>query len=341
MSIALNGLSHLASSELVPHLLPDVLTILRDSPLPALRRRALLSLHALVAHDDTASTLADSLPALQKALQDADPGVVGAAVNVITELSHARPEVFFDHAPDLCALLETHTNNWTLIKLLKLLGTLAAEGASPDLAALLAPRLEKFIRTTKAMSLLFESLVCAIDAGLVDGEDQTTGVSTSNSAATPDAFRSLCLDKLTTMQSGGDANLRVMAHSALRKLEHRSLSPRRKKLPTNVEGMLIEFGESDKQLLEIAGESARGGERQAAAGAAAHEHPRKAPLVSLLDDEDPEQVASYAVSACPGASSVLATTDWGANQNWMSPPRSYIHKAGDQSAQAGPRSINV
>ncbi|CEH17311.1 Vesicle coat complex AP-3, delta subunit [Ceraceosorus bombacis] len=293
VSIALNGLSHLASAELVPHLLTDVLSILQDSPLPALRKRALLSLHALIAHDETSSTLVTSLPALQKALHDADSGVVGAAVNVITELSHARPEAFLEYAPDLCSLLETHTNNWTLIKLLKLLGTLAAESNSDELAALLASRLESFIRTTKAMSLLYEALVCAIEAGLVDGEDRPAASSTS--ASSPDAFRTLCLSRLTSMQSGTDANLRVMAHSALRKLENRSMAPRRKKLPTNVEGMLIEFGETDKELLEIAGEPARGADRSTSAAIAAGKQPPNIPVASLLDDDDPEQVESFAL----------------------------------------------
>jgi hypothetical protein len=50
-----------------------------------------------------------------------DPGVVSATVNVITELSRkSNPRNYLPLAPQLFELLTTSSNNWMLIKIIKL-----------------------------------------------------------------------------------------------------------------------------------------------------------------------------------------------------------------------------
>jgi hypothetical protein len=58
---------------------------------------------------------------LKDRLEDDDPGVVSATVNVITELSRkSNPKNFLPLAPQLFELLTTSSNNWMLIKIVKL-----------------------------------------------------------------------------------------------------------------------------------------------------------------------------------------------------------------------------
>lgn len=61
---------------------------------------------------------------LRDRLEDDDPGVVSATVNVITELSRkSNPKNFLPLAPQLFELLTTSSNNWMLIKIVKLAST--------------------------------------------------------------------------------------------------------------------------------------------------------------------------------------------------------------------------
>ena len=57
-------------------------------------------------------------------LQDPDPGVQSAAVNVICELARKNPKNYLSLAPTFFKLMTSSTNNWVLIKIIKLFGAL-------------------------------------------------------------------------------------------------------------------------------------------------------------------------------------------------------------------------
>jgi AP-3 complex subunit delta len=48
------------------------------------------------------------------------PGVVAATVNVLCELAQRNPADYLPLAPQLFHLLTTSSNNWMLIKIIKL-----------------------------------------------------------------------------------------------------------------------------------------------------------------------------------------------------------------------------
>lgn len=48
------------------------------------------------------------------------PGVVSATVNVLCELARRNPQDYLPLAPQLFHLLTTSSNNWMLIKIVKL-----------------------------------------------------------------------------------------------------------------------------------------------------------------------------------------------------------------------------
>lgn len=105
---------------------------------PHIRKRAILTLYKLC--DKYPGALPQGVIRLQERLDDSDPGrsspcgtrasviltaptgVVSAAVNVFCELARRNPLDYLSLAPHLFHLLTTSSNNWMLIKLVKLVG---------------------------------------------------------------------------------------------------------------------------------------------------------------------------------------------------------------------------
>lgn len=82
--------------------------------------------------------------------------MVSCAVNVICELAHKNPKNYLALAPKFFRLLTTSSNNWMLIKVVKLLGSLVPE--EPRLARKLLEPLATIIQNTAAKSLLYECI---------------------------------------------------------------------------------------------------------------------------------------------------------------------------------------
>lgn len=140
--------------------------------------------------------LRPAFPRLKEKLEDGDPAVVGAAVNVICELAKKNPGNYLGLAPVLFKILTTSTNNWMLIKIVKLFGALTP--LEPRLAKKLVDPLTNIINTTSAMSLMYETIItCA------------TGLSEF-----PNVIR-LCLTKLRTFVEDPDQNLKYLGLLAL------------------------------------------------------------------------------------------------------------------------------
>lgn len=64
--------------------------------------------------------LKPAFPRLKEKLEDPDPGVQSAAVNVICELARKNPKNYLSLAPVFFKLMTNSTNNWMLIKIIKL-----------------------------------------------------------------------------------------------------------------------------------------------------------------------------------------------------------------------------
>ena len=152
--LAINCLSNIVTEDLARDLLADV-TNLIVHPQPYLRKKAILCLLKMFMKYPqglrlTFSKLQDSL------LKDINPSVTSCAVNVITELSDKNPKNYLVLAPSFFSLLTTSSNNWMLIKVVKLLGSLVPE--EPRLARKLLDPLVNIVQNTQAKSLLYESV---------------------------------------------------------------------------------------------------------------------------------------------------------------------------------------
>eukprot|EP00562_Extubocellulus_spinifer_P009433 CAMPEP_0178510342 /NCGR_PEP_ID=MMETSP0696-20121128/21779_1 /TAXON_ID=265572 /ORGANISM="Extubocellulus spinifer, Strain CCMP396" /LENGTH=986 /DNA_ID=CAMNT_0020140045 /DNA_START=34 /DNA_END=2994 /DNA_ORIENTATION=- len=151
--LAVNCLSNIVTQDLARELLPD-LTNLLSHPQPYIRKRAVLCMFKLFAKYPQG--LMVTFPRIQQCLEDPNPSVVSCAVNVIAELSDKNPRNYLPLAPAFFNLLTSSSNNWMLIKVVKLLGSLVPE--EPRLARKLLDPLAGIVKTTQAKSLLYEAV---------------------------------------------------------------------------------------------------------------------------------------------------------------------------------------
>ncbi|CAD6590619.1 MAG: AP-3 complex subunit delta [Alectoria sarmentosa] len=207
ISLPLVTLPHIITSSLALSLLTDLLPRLSHSN-PNIRKKTVAALYRLaLVHPDT---LRSAWPKIKDLLmdEDEDSSVTAAVVNVVCELGWRRPRDFLALAPRLFDLLVDGGNNWMAIKIIKLFATLTP--LEPRLIKKLLPPLTNLIRTTPAMSLLYECINGVIQGGILEGTD---GVGEGEEIA------SLCVGKLRGMiVVEGDPNLKYVALLAFNRI---------------------------------------------------------------------------------------------------------------------------
>lgn len=147
-----------------------------------------------------------ALPRISEKLEDADMGVISATINIICELSRNdidNAKLFLTMSPQFFHLLTSSSNNWMLIKIIKLFGVLTP--LEPRLVRKLIPSITQIISTTPAMSLLYECIHTMIIGGMFVGSDG-------------DSLAATCVEKLATFLDDDDQNLKYIALLALTKL---------------------------------------------------------------------------------------------------------------------------
>ncbi|KAH8664292.1 adaptin N terminal region-domain-containing protein [Xylariales sp. PMI_506] len=207
IALPIVALPHAITPSLALSVLPDLLPRLSHSH-PAIRKKTIVTLYrlALVYPE----TLRAAWPKIKEKLMDVneDPSVTAAIVNVVCELGWRRPNDFLPLAPRLFELLVDSGNNWMAIKLIKLFATLTP--LEPRLVRKLLPPLTEIIRTTPAMSLLYECINGIIQGGILGSGEDDSG---------REEIASLCVNKLRSMiMVDGDANLKYVALLAFNKI---------------------------------------------------------------------------------------------------------------------------
>lgn len=202
IGIAINGLSQLVTPDLARDLYPDLMSMLNHSR-PYVRKKAILVLYKTFLKYPEALRIC--FPRLREKLDDPDPSVVSAAVNVICELARKNPKNYLALAPQLFGLLTTSSNNWMLIKIIKLFAALTP--LEPRLVKKLLPPLTSLIETTPAMSLLYECIYTVISGGMLNTPGRDT-----------EALAKTCVAKLMTFLEDPDQNLKYIGLLALAKI---------------------------------------------------------------------------------------------------------------------------
>ncbi|KAG0328121.1 AP-3 complex subunit delta [Dissophora globulifera] len=207
IGIAINGLSHILTPDLARDLCADLVAMLNHSR-PIVRKKVILVLYKVFLKYPEGLRL--SFSRLKDRLDDPDPSVVSAAVNVICELARKNPKNYLSLAPQLFKLLTTSSNNWMLIKIIKLFAALTP--FEPRLTKKLLPPITTLIQTTPAMSLLYECIHTVISGGML----ATTG--SGSNAESANNLAATCVTKLRTFMEDPDQNLKYIGLLALTKI---------------------------------------------------------------------------------------------------------------------------
>ncbi|XP_020292547.1 AP-3 complex subunit delta-1 isoform X2 [Pseudomyrmex gracilis] len=201
--LALSGLSCFISSDLARDLVHDIMTLLTSTK-PYLRKKAVLMMYKVFLRFPEA--LRPAFPRLKEKLEDPDSGVQSAAVNVVCELARKNPKNYLSLAPVFFKLMTTSTNNWMLIKIIKLFGALTP--LEPRLGKKLIEPLTNLIHSTSAMSLLYEcintviAVLISISSGMPNHSDSIQ----------------LCVQKLRILIEDSDQNLKYLGLLAMSKI---------------------------------------------------------------------------------------------------------------------------
>ncbi|XP_053678371.1 AP-3 complex subunit delta [Anopheles nili] len=201
--VALSGLSCFISADLSRDLANDIMTLM-SSTKPYLRMKAVLMMYKVFLRYPEA--LRPAFPKLKEKLEDPDPSVQSAAVNVICELARKNPKNYLSLAPIFFKLMTTSTNNWMLIKIIKLFGALTP--LEPRLGKKLIEPLTNLIHSTSAMSLLYECINTVI----------AVLISISSGMPNHSASIQLCVQKLRILIEDSDQNLKYLGLLAMSKI---------------------------------------------------------------------------------------------------------------------------
>ncbi|OLL25522.1 AP-3 complex subunit delta [Neolecta irregularis DAH-3] len=226
ISIAINGLSHIVTPSLARDLNHDLLSMLSHSR-PFVRKKAVLVLYKIFLQYPEALRIA--FPRLQEKLDDPDPSVVGATVNVVCELARKAPKNYLVLAPQLFNLLTTSQNNWMLIKIIKLFTALTP--LEPRLVKKLVPQLTHILQTSSAMSLLYEAINTVVSGGMLSGPNG-------------DALATMCVSKLCSFFEEPDQNLHYVGLLALARI-----APTHNYLLADMDGVILDcIDDSDMSI---------------------------------------------------------------------------------------------
>ncbi|KIL71660.1 hypothetical protein M378DRAFT_115001 [Amanita muscaria Koide BX008] len=200
VAVTLNSFSSFVTSDLARDLSPELVGMLNHSR-PHIRKRAILAIYRVCEKYPDAMTSAR--PRLEEKLDDNDTSVVAATVNVLCELAKRNPKDYLTLAPRLFHLLNTSSNNWLLIKIIKIFGSISPH--EPRLVKKLQTPITDLISTTPAISLLYECVHTCIIGGMLQGPG-------GNSLA------KLCASKLAAFIQDPDQNLKYIALLAMTKI---------------------------------------------------------------------------------------------------------------------------
>ncbi|XP_030851518.1 AP-3 complex subunit delta-1 isoform X2 [Strongylocentrotus purpuratus] len=201
--VAMAGLACFTSPDIARDLANDLMSLMASTR-PYIRKKAVLLMYKIFLKFPDA--LRPAFPRLKEKLEDPDPGVQSAAVNVICELARKNPRNYLSLAPLFFKLMTSSTNNWMLIKIIKLFGALTP--LEPRLGKKLLEPLTNLIHSTSAMSLLYECINTVIS------------VLISLSSGMPDHSASiqLCVQKLRILIEDSDQNLKYLGLLAMSKI---------------------------------------------------------------------------------------------------------------------------
>ena len=199
VGLAVNCLANIVTKDLARDLLQDSVLLMSHSK-PYVRKKAVSSMFKLFVKYPQGLRL--TFEKLKERLADGEPAVTSCAVNVVCELANKNPNNYLSMAPQFFRLLTTSSNNWMLIKVVKLMGALVPQ--EPRLARKLLEPLATIIQNTAAKSLQYECIHTLTLA--LPFTKKADGTESRN---VPGVVR-LCADHLRQFIDDADQNLKYL-----------------------------------------------------------------------------------------------------------------------------------
>lgn len=140
LNSTLSAVSLLLTPTLARDVAPDLLSLLTHSR-AAVRKQAILVMWRVVRSWPDVRELGSGreergddpwIERLRERLGDDDIGVISATVNLICEMARKDPRRYLPLAPELFDLLTASTNNWMLIKIIKLVRLVSDPVSTPS-----------------------------------------------------------------------------------------------------------------------------------------------------------------------------------------------------------------
>uniref|UniRef100_A0A8C0XE00 AP-3 complex subunit delta-1 n=1 Tax=Castor canadensis TaxID=51338 RepID=A0A8C0XE00_CASCN len=190
--VALTGLSCFVTPDLARDLANDIMTLMSHTK-PYIRKKAVLIMYKVFLKYP--ESLRPAFPRLKEKLEDPDPGVQSAAVNVICELARRNPKNYLSLAPLFFKLMTSSTNNWVLIKIIKLASAVLGWPVCLGLVSAVLPMLFLQLATTTAPLFFFCGAIPSLPLLL-----------------------ELCVQKLRILIEDSDQNLKYLGLLAMSKI---------------------------------------------------------------------------------------------------------------------------
>lgn len=202
VGLALSGIATIVSPPLAKDILDDVVMKLSHSK-PYIRKKAVLALFKVFLQYP--ESLRSTLPRVIDKLDDPDIAVVSSTITIICEISKKNPKIFVSYLPKFFAILEETSNNWLIIRILKLFQSLLK--IEPRMKKKIMPSILNLLGKTEATSLVYECINCIVNGGMISG-----GSSKDKEVA------KICIDHLMKFFDTRDSNLKFVGLLALIKI---------------------------------------------------------------------------------------------------------------------------
>lgn len=162
IGLALSGIATIVTPNLSKDINDDVILKLNHTK-PYIRKKAILAMYKIFLRFP--ESLKINFNKIIEKLDDSDTSVISATINVICEISKKNPNIFIKYLPKFFTILETTSNNWLIIRILKLFQSLSK--VEPRMKKKICPTILSLMLKTHASSLIYECINCIVNGNML------------------------------------------------------------------------------------------------------------------------------------------------------------------------------
>lgn len=194
IGLALSGIATIVTPNLSKDINDDVILKLNHSK-PYIRKKAVLAMYKIFLRFP--ESLKINFNKIIEKLDDSDTSVISATINVICEISKKNPNIFVKYLPKFFTILETTSNNWLIIRILKLFQSLSK--VEPRMKKKICPTILSLMLKTQASSLIYECINCIVNGNMLS-QDSSKDKETAK----------ICVEQIMKFFETRDSNLKFV-----------------------------------------------------------------------------------------------------------------------------------